>query len=322
MKDLASIKRYSKNSSTTLFLACLLSLFFDVSVANSAGNYHYADGSEGFFSGFTPEPGFYLVNYNYWYTASAFKDDKGKDMAGLDFDVNVWAVAPRFLYFSNKKILGGQYGLYVAIPFYHAEIEAEQYGVQFMNDSHSGVGDIFFSPLILGWHLRNGLHWAFSFDIYAPTGDYESDRPATTLVSKNYWSFQPNLAFTWLTGSGIEVSGKLLFEFHTTNDDYLTPFSNTVEYSPGTSLHYDFAASFPLSTNFRAGLSGFYFTQVEDDKINGRKLENMKAQGLAMGPAFEVTSGNWIISFKQQTELMAHNGPKGFVCWLNVYYNF
>lgn len=322
MYNLLATQRLSQSMLKSLVTLCLILFFLDIPIAKSAGNSHYADGSEGFFCGFTPEPGFYIVNYNYWYTASSYKDNKGQDVAGLDFHVNVWATAPRFLYFTNKKIFGGLYGFYAAIPLYYAEIEAEQHSIELMNDSHLGIGDFFFSPLILGWHLGRGLHWTFSFDIYAPTGDYEAEKPANTLVSKNYWSFQPNLAFTFLTGPGIDISGKFTLEFNTTNKDYITPFFTKAEYSPGSSIHFDFAASFPFSSNFRAGINGFYFTQIEDDKLDGRKLENMKAQGFAIGPAFEITSGKWIISFKEQFELMAHNGPKGCVSWLNIYYDF
>jgi len=310
--------KWKKIQVITIFLGCLV--HFSCANCLGASGQHYADGSEGFFCGYLPEPGLYLVNYTYLYTSSSYKNHRGKKSEGLDFHLNVFAVAPRFLYFFEKKLFGARYGVYIAQPFYYTDLKLKKEGVMLVDDWDRSLGDTIFSPLILGNH-HGFFHWIFSFDMVAPTGHYKGKELVTTIVSKNYWSFQPNIAITLLLPQGIDVSAKFLWEFHTKNSKYYL-FNRKVTYAPGSTFHTDYAIGIPLSENFRFGINGFFYQQLANDEINGLEVKDSKASGFAIGPAFEITYKKLIVSFKEQFEITAKNSSKGNVTWLNIYYDF
>ncbi len=307
----------------SIFLAFLIVYIIFSGKALATSGQRYPSGAEDFLCGVAPGPGLYLVNYSYWYSSSSLRDNDGHDVKVLKFNANIWVDAPRFLYFFPKKIFGAIYGVYVTAPIYYADIETKSHGMKIVGDHTSGIGDIVFSPLILGWHFGKRLHFIFSFDINAPTGHYDGKNLATTIISKNYWTFQPNISFSWIIGPGIDVSGKFIYEFHTDNDEYLIPpFFYKTTYSPGSGINLDFAFGVPINPNLRIGLNGFFYEQLKDDKIKGVAIKDKKVRNFALGPAIKYSGENWAVIFKEQFEIFAKNRPKGNVTWFKIQYQF
>ncbi len=80
--------------------------------ALAGGGQHYPNGAEAFLIGIAPPPGFYVKEYNYWYTADKLKDNSGNTVklqnAGQELDrLNVYGVIPRFIWISKLNLLGG-----------------------------------------------------------------------------------------------------------------------------------------------------------------------------------------------------------------------
>lgn len=290
--------------------------------STGGGGQHYPNGAEGFLCGIAPDPGLYLVNYTTWYTSSSLRDNHGNDLKKLDFHLNLIADAPRLLYFPKFKILGASYGIYLTVPIYHANIKLKAGGFSLMNDSSSGTGDLVFSPLILGWHFQEILHWVFSFDISPPSGHYDARHPATTILSRNIWSFMPNLSVTWLVGPGIDISLKFLSEFHTKNHEYRTLFGQKAELEPGAEFHVDYAVGLPLSPDLRVGINGFFYQQLQDDRINDKTIENDRGRVFAIGPAARYSWKSWAVIFKEQFEIWVRNRPKGNISWIKIQHHF
>jgi hypothetical protein len=134
--------------------------------ATEGGGGAYPNGVEGFLVAALPPPGFYFVNYLVHYSSDRLNDKNG-DKVPINFHVNATANASRFLYRSDKGILGGELGAYVILSLVH--LSADTY---LGSKSKSGIGDITFGP-VLSWHFNKNLQAALAFDVTAPTGSYE-----------------------------------------------------------------------------------------------------------------------------------------------------
>jgi len=296
-------------------------LFSSQKESFAVSNQHYADGADGFFCGYMPKPGFYLINYSYFYTSSTLHNDSGEEEAHLDFDLNVLAVAPRLIYEFPFKVFGLNYGIHITQPFYYTDLTIKSYGYTLADGYDKNMGDTIFSPLVVGAH-HGPLHWIFSFDFVAPTGHYDDKDIVTTIVSKDYWSFQPNLSLTLLIKNNIDISAKFLFEFHSKTSTYDFLSRQELSYKPGATLHIDYAVGFPVTEKIRFGITGFYYQQLEADELAGMDVHNSKASGFALGPGIEILIGKWIFSFKEHLEIFSKNSTKGAVSWFNIYYSF
>lgn len=85
-------------------------------------------------------------------------------------------------------------------------------------ENQSGWFDLYFSPLIAGYHFSATEHMALSLNIWAPTGDYDPDRLAN--VGLNNWTFVPQLAYTHIfPESKLQVDAVTAVQFYTRNDD-------------------------------------------------------------------------------------------------------
>jgi len=84
--------------------------------------------------------------------------------------------------------------------------------------SASGLFDLYFTPVVAGYHVSRDEHVALSFNIWAPTGSYESTRIANTGL--NTWTFIPQLAYTKLwPDTGWEFDAVSTVQFYTRNKD-------------------------------------------------------------------------------------------------------
>jgi hypothetical protein len=84
------------------------------------------------------------------------------------------------------------------------------------NDSATQFADLFFTPVIAGYHLTKTDHIALSVQMYAPTGPYSTSRLANS--GQNTWTFVPTVAYTKLfPAQEVELSANYGVEFYTTN---------------------------------------------------------------------------------------------------------
>lgn len=101
------------------------------------------------------------------------------------------------------------------LPFQYTDVSS--FNHRLPNDSATQFADIFFTPIIAGYPLSKDDHIAFSVQIYAPTGAYNSSRLAN--AGQNTWTFTPTVTFTHLWEHGVEVTANWGVEFYTENND-------------------------------------------------------------------------------------------------------
>jgi hypothetical protein len=140
------------------------------------------------------------------------------------------------------------------VPFQYTS--ASSFNGRLPNDSATQFADLFFTPVIAGYHLTQTDHIALSVQMYAPTGAYSTTRLAN--AGQNTWTFIPTVAYTKLLPSqNIELSANYGVNFYTPNND--THYHN----APVSVL--DLLALKRFTSGWGVGVVGGWIQQIGDD---------------------------------------------------------
>lgn len=278
--------------------------------ATEGGGGTYPNGAEGLMAGALPPQGLYYLNYLTHYTADRLNDKDGNKLP-VDFKLNATANVSRLLYMTNLQLGGGSLGFYGLVPLVHLSGTLSPAPGVTIARTQSGLGDITVGSL-LAWHGKN-WHGGAALDITAPTGQY--DRNETFNIGRNYWTFQPLVAGTIMTASGVELSAKLMYDINTENDD--------TNYQSGQEFHFDYAAAYHMGP-WTMGATGYYYKQVTDDEQNGVTVgtDGNKGQVFAVGPTIKYDYKNMSLEIKYQQEMLAENRPEGEKYWVKLIWGF
>ncbi|CAM3978731.1 Phenol degradation protein meta [Bordetella tumbae] len=85
----------------------------------------------------------------------------------------------------------------ITIPYVWTKVEASLSGSQrgaSTSDIASNLFDLYFTPIVAGYHFSETSHIALSLNVWAPTGKYDEDDMANP--SLNNWTFIPQVAYT------------------------------------------------------------------------------------------------------------------------------
>ncbi|WP_456370386.1 SphA family protein [Thermodesulfatator atlanticus] len=308
--------------------------FFIVAQSFAGGGKAYPLGAEGFLIGAAPPPGLTVLNYAYFYHANEMKDANGDSLAVFD-KVSVWAEVLRFIYFSEKKILGGNYGQHFFVLYVHTDLDfVAPVGPQNKKSYSDGnIPYLIYSPFLLSWHLKQGkLHVVLDVaDLYIPLSNEEKDNLAS--VGRNFWTIEPVLAVTYMPTTRLAASLKLMYDFNTKQEDYPTPQGVNIDRTPGQEFHFDWCVSYAVKANLRIGVSGYYYRQVKDDKfdlegVSGPLKEALQAAADAQSRVWAIGPGVWyqkdklFISLRSQFEFAAREMTEGYNIWFKLGYIF
>ncbi|MEI6207124.1 MAG: transporter [Desulfuromonadales bacterium] len=272
--------------------------------ATEGGGGAYPNGAEDFMSGAVPPPGTYIINYFDYYSADKLATNDGKSALPV-FKLNVTADVLRVIHVTNKQILGGFWAMHLFLPVMNVDVTVPGAG-----KNKTGLGDIIVDPFILAWHGKQ-WHLATGLDIYMPTGSY--DKKDLANVGRNYWTFEPVVAGTYITEHGYEVSAKFMYDFNTKNSD--------TDYLTGHEFHVDYALGKKID-KFTFGGAGYYYQQVTDDESKGARVKNNNGSVVALGPALKYDYKNMSFSLKYLFETAAYNRPQGDNLWVKFMYAF
>lgn len=284
-------------SSYCLALTSGLIIFFSNSyvLAAEGGYSNYIPGTYGDFAmAVEPPDRLTLRNDVYYYEA----DDQISVRAGridLDAELTFLVNLTTLLYKPDLRLGGAQYAFGVLVPFLKNEIDSTLLvgsgdmatGIRDTSDA-AGLGDIVLVPWVFYWS-SDKLHTSFSQFIVAPTGDYDETDPINT--SLNYWSFDTNVAVTYLNPeTGWELSANVGYIYNTENSD--------TDYQTGEEVHVDIAINRYLSESLAVGIHGFHLEQISGDSGDGALLGNFEARASGVGPAllWSTTAGGRPIS--------------------------
>lgn len=274
--------------------------------ATEGGGGAYPNGAEDFMSGAVPPPGNYFINYVNYYSADKFKDGPP------EFKLNVAADVLRFIHVTDKQVFGGFWAVHLFLPFVYMDVKTTGMSA---HDTRASLGDIIIDPFILSWHGKN-WHAATGMDIYMPTGNYTNVHAPRANIGRNYWTFEPIIAGTYICPAGFEVSGKFMYDINTKNTD--------TNYLSGQEFHFDYAVGKKIG-DFNVGLAGYFYQQVTDDEQNGATVplnNGFKGRVFAFGPAVKYDYRNMSLSLKYDFETAVQNRPEGESLWFKFIYAF
>jgi hypothetical protein len=297
-----------------------------VARAEESGSGHYFPGqTASFIDAFPGKPGWSIVNYYLHYNAGT---QVGLPIAGLvtgrvsaDIDGEVPAV---FYQGQGELPGGGAWVMGIVMPILTLRVKADlttPLGVRSRIDNATGLGDMEFFPIMLGWKALGGdLKYDVRLAVYAPTGDFQTGTLAN--VGKNFWTFEPSLNLSWLSHTlGTEASLFTGFDVNTDN--------TATNYESGTSWHLDatLAQHLPLFGGFvGVGADTFLYYQITDDTGSGAKLGGFKGHTVGIGPVVsyvhDVKGATVALEAKWLPELDVAKRLSGDYWWLKLAIQF
>ena len=337
------MKFFQRIGTYGIVLSGLMALLFvsAPSAVMAGGGQAYPNGAEAFMPGAAPPPGLTMINYFFWGHAEDLKDDHGdtvKHPNGKDAlnRVDVIGDLVRLIWISNFQLLGGNYGQHFFAGLLYTGSNFNGPVSPDMSESFYDFNSPYFiySPFVLTWHLMQGqLHVVTSLcDIYFPFDNEDENNP--TSVGRNFWTFEPVLAVTWMPTKAWEVSTKFMYDINTRQDDYVTAYPVTVDRTPGQEFHMDFNVSYMIIDNLRVGINGYYYQQVTDDDIGGipdawaglepafEEMEGEHSRALALGPGAFYQYRNMMFTLRYQHEFAVRNKAEMQNLWFKFIYVF
>jgi hypothetical protein len=247
-----------------------------------------------------PDPGFYYVQYNVFYTTDTYKDRNGNSADSVtiggvtldvDADIDSFALVPTFIWVSPWEFLGASYATLIAPSFVNTSVQAglrTQTGFgRSIDESQFAFGDLYVRPVWLGWNSKHfGVSAGYGF--YAPTGEYDDGEADNTGLG--FFTHELQAGLTWYPwehqATAAMVAGT--YEIHYEKDD--------VDITPGERFSLDWGVSqfVPINEDqtllVELGLTGYSQWQVErdsgDDVISLLNTKDeIHAAGLQVGLA-------------------------------------
>jgi hypothetical protein len=234
----------------------------------------------------------------------------GKVTAGLDYHlsynivnaVKTWGITAGGWNFASSFGVPVQY---TDVSSFHGLLP---------DDHATQFADIFFTPVVAGYHLTKTDHIALSVQIYAPTGAYNTDRLAN--AGQNTWTFTPTFAYTkLLPKENIELSLNYGINFYTTN--------NQTQYHNAPVSVLDLLALKRFGAGWGVGVVGGYIQQLGHDTGGLADIVG-GAQGHSVGVGPIVTWNGKIsktpvgASLRWVNEFNVSNRPNGNAVELSV----
>lgn len=300
-------------------LGALMGVCAAPALATETGGGAYPNGAEGYTGAALPPPGLYTLAYLEHYEADRFNDGDGDSGLLPDFDARADAAIARFVYVTDKTILGASWGMQAIVPVVNLKV-----GAAGMSDETTGFGDIIIDPLLLGWHFKNGLHVTAGVDISIPVGRYNPAKLSN--IGRNYWTIEPVLGVAYYSKSGFSADVKLMYDINMRNKDaVITPFNPTgADYRSGNEFHADFAVGQQIG-KWKLGAAGYYYKQTTKDKVSDATAQSVvdgfggfKGEAFAAGPSIGYTAGKVQLIATWQHEFHAEYRPQGEKFWLKA----
>lgn len=143
---------------------------------------HYIGGFTGLDNGTSAPPGFYAAGFGLIEPVNSIKGPNGNTV--LKPDINVEGAIAAYSYTSQKKILGGEYGLAFMVPVLNTRFNSNFFD---KSAQSAGVSDILFEPVNLGW-AKGAANYTLNYAFYVPTGNFDPNAPMNPGLG--FWEHQ------------------------------------------------------------------------------------------------------------------------------------
>ncbi len=312
--------------------------------AGDAG--HYVGGMMDIRDYFVPDPGFYAALYNYFYMTDRYNDQNGNKVSSatrpdgsaspVSVNLNMYVLAPAFIWVSPWNVLGAKYGIDVVPTFANASLNAVASTVRDRGGTGTEAtfapGDLFVQPLWLGWSFS---HWDVTagYGFYAPVGKYSTDAeltpggtvnvPASDNIGLGFWTQQFQGAAAWYpwTNRATAVTLALTYEYN-------SPQQGTdISYGQNLWLNWGISQYLPLTKDdkllLEVGPAGYYEWQISSD-TGGTSNPSSRTSVSAIGGQIGLTYVPWnlILNFRGMYEYAAEERVQGSSFSINLVKKF
>ena len=325
MRRMGNFLRASVSFLRTTAFSLLLVLIF---CSHAASEGHYLPGVVPIRDFEAIPEGWYYEQYNVFYSTDRFKDRNGNSVnsigtgaasVDLDFDVDVFAIAPTFIYMSDWEVLDAKLGFTLSPSFGNTSVGASisigERGRE-IDDSSFGLGDLYVQPLWMLWDLEQ-IDLSLVYGFYAPIGDFDIEDNDN--VGLGYWSNQFQGAAVYhldeTKATAFSVIGT--FEINGEQEDS--------DFQPGNNISLEWGVSQFLSEHFEVGLAGYHYWQVSDDKgvtaPPRLRPDRERVHGLGLQTSYYPSERGGII-LRFLTEVEARSRFEGNLLSLTAFYVF
>lgn len=279
---------YQQSMATTVALLAALA----GTAAQAEG--HYVTGVEGMQGSSVPPPGNYYLGYLVQYDINSFRAPGTKaDLPGSNTGT-VTALANRFVKVTPTQVLGADYGYEMILPVVRTSLSIGAAGI---DDSQSGVGDVYLGPLVLGWH---GPQW----DAVAAAGMWldSGSTSGPAAPGKGYKSTMLTGGVTYYFDSAKSVSGSALFRFerHGKNDAGLRA---------GNQLSLEWGVGKNLGT-VQLGVVGYSQWQLSQDSGMGATSDKSSRHAVGAELVYPVPGAGMFLKGAAYKEFSVEGGSK------------
>jgi hypothetical protein len=295
----------------TLGIAVLACVLAEPSGAQDVQTGHYAPGwNAGLHAGTMPkEPGLYFLNTTMYFNASKFKDGAGNTSSNDTTDYLLTALAISWR--PDYQRFGGDYMAVVTPAFGNLSgwpilVDGQP------QDPGVGLTDLYFAPLVLGWHLDD-LDLVAALGGFAPTGRFELGSADNTGLG--FWTFIPHLAATYRVDHGIFEKTPLLtmgavrYEIHSNQEGW--------DFRPGDTFTFEWGFGLEVTRAAELGLSGFLYRQVTDPSgADARPVDKYRSNGIGVYIAHNF--GPVSLGLRVYRDFAVRNGPEGTLGYLEI----
>ncbi|OXY80398.1 hypothetical protein B6S08_17850 [Oceanimonas doudoroffii] len=272
-----------------------------------AANGHYVPGVEGIKGALVPPPGVYYRGYLAHYDIDSLRNDQGNKLPQNNTG-SVSALVNRFIWMTNKKVLNADYGVEAIIPLQQTTLDFDISGI---DRRERGVGDIFVSPMVLGWH---GQQWdaVLAAGMWLDTGDYSGTEPAS--IGKGFRTTMLTLGGTYYPDAAKSWSFSALsrYEIKSKQDD--------TNITPGDSWLVEWGVGKQLDSGLELGLIGYNAWQLENSK--GAPAGKMAKHALGVEGSYFWPSLMLGLNVAYLGEYEVQNGPSGDLLRLTLTHVF
>ncbi len=275
-----------------------------IQVSTQAGETgHYPLGVEGVKGSTIPGPGFYHKMYNFLYSSDNLKDEN-KDKKQVGFNSFAYVNVHRFIWVTNKKILGGDYFTDFIIPISYSNVQFNDMGIK---DNSFSLGDMFYEPLGIAWH-GDRYDTGVAAAVFIPTGHFNPK--STASPGKGFLTGLFTAGMTYYPDSEKKWSFSLLnrYEIHTRKRD--------IDVRPGDDFLFEWGLARSLPKDWQVGIAGYGQWQVTDDSGSDVTWDkNVHDRVFSAGPEIIKFVPKWKlnVSVRAQLEFDSKDRSEGTV---------
>ena len=250
-------------------------------------------GEFGLKAGSQAPPGFYAGMFGAIEWNDELKSPKGSSVPSEGGSLNEYIFGPLLSWVTDVKILGGNYGMLLAVPFANTTVDFPRFQTE--GSSGMGLSQLWVVPVSIGWHFPQD-DMIFQYAFYAPTGRYSPGAPNNTglgmwcneLSVLNTVYFDKAKDWHLTTSLFYDINSKKKDIDWTQGDPLTLMYGLGRNYGSGKSLFKGWA-----------GVAGYAQWQVTSTSGRDvpRVVQDNRAQIYAIGPEFTTLEGAFTIRY-------------------------